>query len=74
MVENWIRTCLFNVRVALEGGSCVRICVCVKVYSMEGIRYNNYSWEEKIVWKRKWKNNIYFVIGDSCDSLINNVL
>lgn len=48
--------------------------MCVKVYSMEGIRYNNCSWEEKIVWKRKWKNNIYFVIGDSCDSLINDVL
>lgn len=48
--------------------------MCVIVYSMEGIRYNNCSWEEKIVWKRRWKNNIYFVIGDSYDSLINNVL
>lgn len=76
MVYGWwktgrMRTCLFNARLRgwfLRQDLRVYRCVLCRKVAMLRVRWNNVTGKGKSC--GRWKNNIYFVIGHSCDSLI----
>lgn len=76
MVYGWwktgrMRTCLFNVRLRgwfLRQDLRVYRCVFCRKVAILRVKCNNVTGKRKSC--GRWKNNIYFVIGHSCDSLI----